>query len=113
MANAERGEVELVSGEDRYTLALSMNAICEMQTRSGKTYGELLHAMPLDFLAFREMVYMALRRHHSKQFPNLSSVGELIDNLPDGHSTAARAMTALLELNAERGKPKAEGNGHP
>ncbi len=112
MANEERGEVDLVSGEDRFTLALSMNAICEMQTRTGKTYGELLRAMPLDFAAFRDMVFMALRRHHAKQFPNLSSVGEFIDNLPDGHSTAAKAMTRLLELNAERGS-KAAGNGHP
>jgi hypothetical protein len=106
MANAERGEVDLINGEDRLTLALSMNAICEMQTRTGKTYGELLYAMPLDMLAFREMVFMALRRYHAKQYPNLSSVGDLLDALPDGHTTARKAMTALLELNAERGNAK-------
>ncbi len=113
MANAERGEVELAAEKESYTLALSMNAICEMQKRTGKTYGELLRAMPLDFVSFRDMVFMSLRRHHSKQFPNLDSVGELIDSLPDGHATAAKAITALLELNAERGKDKTDGDGNP
>ncbi len=112
MANPERGEVDLAAGDQVYTLALSINEICVMQNRTGKTYGELLRAMPLDFVAFRDMVFMALQRHHKKQFPNLTSVGDLIDGLPDGHSSAARAMTALLELNAERGS-KAAGNGHP
>ena len=106
MANAERGEVALMAGAKEYTLALSMNAICEMQTRTGRTYGDLLRAMPLDFVAFRDMVWMALKRHHAREFADAASVGRLIDDLPDGHATAAKAMRALLELNAERGRVK-------
>lgn len=112
MANAERGEVDLAAGDQVYTLALSMNAICQMQTRTGKTYGQILDIMPQDFTAFRDMMFMLLQRYHVKQFSTLLSVGEMIDGLPNGMNDAAKAIRKVLELNAERGN-KVEGNGNP
>ena len=108
MANQERGEVDLVAGDSVYTLALSMNAICDMQTRTGTAYTDLLVALPRDMTVFREMLFTVLRRHHAKQFPTLSSVGEMVDALPNGNNDAAAALRKLLEINAERGN----GAGH-
>lgn len=108
MANEERGEVALVGESGEYTLALGMNAICELQTQTGKTYGEILRSISSDMAVFRTTVFQALRRHHAKQFPNVSSVGDLIDAL--GPSKVGMAIGHLFELNAKRG---AENEGNP
>lgn len=105
MANAERGEVELVTGTTSYTLVLSMNAICEMQTRTGKTYGELVNAITaMDFLALRDILWMTLKKHHAKQFPSADKVGDLIDDLAAGPTTAVAVLTHLFEVNSRRGQ---------
>lgn len=114
MANPERGEVDLVVGESVYTLALTMNGICELQTRTGKTYGQLLNAIVppnLDWVAFREVLFQSLKRHHAKDFPNLTSVGEFVEMLPEGYGSAQEALGRLITLNAERSM-RASKNGH-
>ena len=110
MANAERGEAELIVGTTAYTLVLSMNAICDMQTRTGKTYGELVRSLQaLDFLALRDIMWMTLKKYHAKQFPDADKVGDFIDGLDAGPSTAIDALTRLFALNEARGEKKAVG----
>lgn len=105
MANEERGEVDLVCGEKTYVLALSMNAIAEMQAKTGKTYGESIRAIrSLDITALRDFLWMTLKKHHRREFAEVSKVGDLVDSLDAGMNTAIVAMNRLLELNSERGK---------
>ena len=105
MANEERGEVELVAGERSYTLALSMNAIAEMQAKTGKTYGETIRAIrSLDIVALRDVLWMTLKKHHKKDFPNPDKVGDLVDSLDGGMNTAIVTLNRLLEVNQDRGK---------
>lgn len=115
MANEERGEVELACGERSYTLALSMNAIASMQAKTGKTYGETIRAIrTLDIVALRDVLHMALQRHHAKEFPNVTKTGDMVDELPAGMNTAVLALNRLLELNEERGKPaKSDASPRP
>lgn len=113
MANEERGEVDLVSPEKTYVLALSMNAIAEMQAKSGKTYGETIRAIRLlDIVALRDVLWMALKKHHRREFQDVNKVGDLVDSLDGGMNTAIVALNRLLELNQERGKV-AEQTGPP
>lgn len=111
MANAERGEVDLVSGETRYTLALGHNSICILETRTGKTWGELLDGLKgQDFRATRETLWQALKRHHAAQFSTVESVGDLIDQ--SGIAAVWKALGELIVLNASKGAedrpPRAE-----
>lgn len=120
MANEERGEVEFVVEEQPYTLALSMNAICEMQTRTKKTYGQMVMDMAgLDVAAVRELLWMTLKKHHGKEFDSPQKVGSLVEKHEDGVSAAIDALNRLFELNskkAEKYQPKKEeknGDGPP
>lgn len=98
MANEERGEVALVGESGEYTLALGMNALCDLQTKTGKSYGQVLQSIASDMAIFRDTVFLSLRRHHAKEFPNVSSVGDLIDRI--GIAKVAAAIGRLIELNA-------------
>ncbi len=115
MANPERGEVDLVAGESVYTLALTMNGICELEARTGKTYGELVQAISygarLNMTVLQEMFWQSLKRYHDKQFPTRASVGTFMDDLPKSYGDAVDALSRLLVLNAEKRAGK-NGNGN-
>ncbi len=105
MANEERGEVEFAAGEQSYTLVLSMNAICEMQTRTKKTYGQLVQDMAaLDIVALREILWMTLKKHHAKEFPNADAVGEMV-YAAGGPNVAVAALNRLFDLNSKARVP--------
>jgi hypothetical protein len=106
MANTERGEVELVAGQKVYTLCLSMNAICEMQTRTGKTYAELLTQLidQSDAVMVRDFLWMTLKKYHAEAFPDLDTVGTMVDDVDGGTHGAMLALERLLVLNAEKKK---------
>lgn len=120
MANPERGEVDLVCGEKTFTLFLSVNALCEMQKRTGKTYGQILTGiMTLDIVAMRDYLRAVLQTHHGKEFgvqakkrgvdPDVL-FGEVIDRA--GMKSTKKALMDLFTLNSpeEDDKPK-EGSG--
>lgn len=104
LANEERGEVNLVTDDDKtYVLRLSNQAICETQARTGKTWGQLLVAMDnVDFVAYRDVLWVLLRAYHAKEFPNLVAVSTLIDDV--GMARINVAVTRLFELNAAQNK---------
>jgi hypothetical protein len=115
MANPERGEVDLVAGESVYTLALTMNGICELEARTGKSYGELVQAISfgarLHMTTLIEMTWQCLKRHHDKQFPTRVSVANFVEDLPRSYGDAVDAISKLLVMNAERRAGK-NGNGN-
>lgn len=111
MANPERGEVELVlpvngdgGAERRYTLRMSTNAICELQARTKKTYGELLNDLSrVDYVSLRELVFSLLQRYHRKDFDTMLKVGDLIDDA-GGLAGLMPTLTQLFRLNAPQDK---------
>ncbi len=115
MANPERGEVELVAGERTYTLFLSTNALCAMEKRQGKSYGQILSAiMALDIVALRAMTYAVLQRHNANLFKTEEQVGDLIDRV--GMKAVKDAMVELFTLNTppdEAKKEKSSGSANP
>ncbi len=110
MANRERGEIEVVVNDKPYTLRLSTNAICELQARTKKTYGDLINAVAgMDILAMRDMVWSALKPYHANEFKSGESVGQWMDDV-GGIAGTAQTMKELLVLNSPK---KVQGNGNP
>ncbi len=111
MANPERGEVDLVTDAKTYTLFLSTNALCSMQQRHKKTYGQILNDIAaLDIIALRAMTHAVLQKHHAKEFQAEESVGTLIDTAK--MKTVKDAMFELFTLNTPPDEPKKEkGSG--
>ncbi len=112
MANPERGEVDLVTPTKTYTLFLSTNALCAMQQRTGKTFGQLMAGIfQLDMVALRALTHAVLQRYHAKEFPNEESVGPLIDSVK--YKAISDTLAALFTLNtppAEEKKPSGSAN---
>ena len=109
MANPERGEVDLVTATHTYTLFLSTNALCAMEKRMGKSYGQILQAIAaLDMSSLRSMMFAVLQTHHAKQFKTEDEVGVLIDAVK--MKAAKDAMFELFTLNTPSDEPKKEGD---
>jgi hypothetical protein len=113
MANPERGEVDLVTPTTTYTLFLSTNALCAMEKRMGKSYGQILNAIVgLDLTALRAMAHAVLQTHHAKEFPNEEAVGRLIDVVK--MKTVKDAMVELFTLNTPPDPPPTgSGSANP
>ena len=116
MTNIERGEVDFTVADKTYTLKLSMNAACALETRSKKRIGEILASCEsLDFTAIRDILFVLLQKHHARQFPTLTEVGNLIDDA-GGVMTffaALRAMTVANEPDAESASASGEKKKGP
>jgi hypothetical protein len=109
MANPERGEVDLVTPTKTYTLFLSTNALCAMEKRMGKSYGQILNAiLGLDMTALRAMTYAVLQTHHAREFPDEMAVGKLIDTAK--MKPVKEAMVELFTLNTPPDESK-NGSG--
>lgn len=110
MANRERGEVEVVVNEKPYTLRLTTNGICELQTRTKKTYGQLINdIVSMDYVSLREVVWQALKPNHAKEFDAATKAGTWIDDA-GGVSRMSTVITDLLTINSQ---PKSEGDENP
>ncbi len=109
MANPERGEVDLVTPTKTYTLFLSTNALCAMEKRQGKSYGQILNAiMALDLTALRAMTHAVLQMHHAREFADELAVGKLIDAV--NMEVVKDAMVELFTLNTPPDESK-NGSG--
>lgn len=80
MANPHKGEVELVAGEERYTLRFSIDAICSLESSTGKglpaLIGEISDPDTMSVARLRDMLLAALAEHHPDI--TLKQAGELI-----------------------------------
>ncbi len=110
MANPERGEVDLIAGDKVYTLVLSTNALCAMEKRMGKSYGQILSAiMALDITSLRAMTHAVLQKYHANEFKTDESVGALIDVAK--MVTVKNTMVELFTLNTPPDEKPAKGSG--
>jgi len=110
MANPERGEVDLVTPTKTYTLFLSTNALCAMEKRTGKSYGQIMNALiGMDVTALRAMAFAVLQTHHAREFPTDESVGALIDVAK--MKPVKLAMVELFTLNTPTDEPPTNGSG--
>lgn len=95
MANAERGEVDLVAGDATYTLRLSYNAIAEIETLLDKGINEITGMLrdPEDFRIsrWRVLLWGGLREHHKL---SLEEAGEVM-RLAGIDPTVAAIGTAM------------------
>jgi len=110
MANPSRGEVDLVTPTKTYTLVLSTNAMCAMEQRMGKSYGQILNAIiGLDLRSLRAMTFAVLQPRHAREFQNEVVVGDLIDVVK--MQVVKAAMVDLFALNSPPDEPPKNGSG--
>jgi hypothetical protein len=111
MANTERGEMRLVSGDQEYTLFLTTNAACDLEDRSGRTLDQLTAALQRGSIsALRWLLWGALQDRHRDTVKVPEDVGRIIDGA-GGIVGALAQMTAFLALNAPP-EPEANANGN-
>jgi hypothetical protein len=111
VANPDRGEVELVVDGSRYVLRLRTNAICAMQNRLKKSYGDILQDLTkVDYADLRELLFSALQPYHGSQFKTLESVGDLMDDA-GGHNGIIDVVVALFNLNRPPAKKDIQAGG--
>lgn len=113
-ANPERGEVDLVVGEKTYTLRPSMNAICAMQKRTGKTYGQLLNSIDvMDIESLREVFFTFLQAYHKAEIVTAEKAGNLMDDA-GGNNAIVSVIVEVMKANAKRSKQEgASGPADP
>lgn len=104
-ANKERGELALNIEGQSYTLKLTTNAVCEMETLSGRTFDQVMlriqHGSMSDIRLF---FWAALQSHHPKV--TLVDVGDLID-AAGGLGAVKTQLDTLLGINTEEAKAAA------
>jgi hypothetical protein len=92
MANPHKGETSLKIGDVTYTLRLSYNALCDMETELGvKTTAVLASAFEGSWKDTRALLYAALHGAHPET--TLEGAGDLIEEYG-----IAKIMDVLTEL---------------
>jgi hypothetical protein len=114
MANKERGEMRLIAGEQEYVLFLTLNAACDLEDRSGKTFEELQTALTRrgSLTALRWLLWGALQHYHGAAIKTPQDAGKIIE-AAGGISGLIDQMTAFITLNEppESELIAATGNG--
>ena len=88
MANPHRGEVQFEAGGKNYTIRLSTNAICSLETELGVGFGEITRRLDgFNFLTLRSVMRGALGANTS-----IAEAAAVIDEL--GY---AEAVTQVME----------------
>ena len=98
MANAARGEVEVVVNGTPYTWRLTTHAACALEARTGQTLGTVLAgADTLGMRALRDLVWVLLQAYHAPEFDTIEAVETWIDDA--GILPVMQHLRRLLELN--------------
>lgn len=80
MANPERGQVEIKTDGQTYTLKFSSNAICEAEAASGRPFGDLCNGLgQADFSAIRVLLWAGLKPAHKDM--TLDKAGDIMDDV--------------------------------
>lgn len=112
MANAQRGEVEVLVNGKFYTWRLTTNAAVTLETRTGQKLGELLTAADsLSMVALRDLVWVLLQAYHAEEFPTVESVGGWIDDA--GILQVVLKFRELLEANQPQTGGAAQATANP
>ncbi len=113
MANPERGEVDLVIGEQTYVLRITTNELCAMEKRTGKTYGEILQGLlAVNVTVAREYLRVVLEPLHGRDLRLAAQKGKtdvdaVVGDLIDA-ATFQRVKETLLTLFTLNLPPKEE-----
>lgn len=112
-ANPERGELAITVGEQTYVLRMRLNALCALQQRTKKTYGELIGDLSMmNVESARELLWTFLQPYHGPQFKSIALVGDLMDDM-GGLVAVVGVLTELFTLNRPPQKATAERGANP
>ncbi len=106
MANRERGELTLLAGGMRYTLRLTTNSCCELESfADGRMSDDVIAGVNSgSFRDARLLLWMALRDQHpdlATDDPScLSAIGDLID-VAGGRLAVLERLRELILLNVD------------
>lgn len=110
-ANKERGELALHVGDQLYVLKMTSNAVCEMETLSGRPFDQtMLRIHQGSMTDVRLFLWAALLEKHPKL--TLIDVGNLIDEA-GGLGGIKIQLDRLVALNTEEAQKLAPSNGNP
>jgi hypothetical protein len=116
MANPHKGEIEFESDGKRYTLSLSVNALCELDQALGveDAVTELMLAGKMKVPHYRTLFFLAIKHHHpeltdEKQAADLVGLRQMIDLL----GQATKAAFPSVDADAKENPPKPDRAGRP
>lgn len=92
MANPHRGEVELKAGEKSYTLAFTINSVCELEDALNKGVNEIVGDMGR-ISVVRAVLWAGLRHHHNV---SLEEAGNVMHEA--GAAATAKAINEAMAL---------------
>jgi hypothetical protein len=75
MSNPHRGEVALVAGDQTYTLAYTINSVCELEEELGQSLAEIVAGMGR-LKVIRAVLWAGLLRHHKM---SIDEAGDVMD----------------------------------
>lgn len=103
MANPHRGEVSFKTPDAEYTLVLSTNALCELETETGKSVPAIVGDMER-VSTLRALLWASLRTRQPEI--SIAQAGEIIDRAGIVNTTEAitRALNAAFP-KAPKGGP--------
>jgi hypothetical protein len=110
MANPHKGEIELKAEGKVYVLRYSIDAICSIEEKTGKTFlnvvSEMHNPATMTVTMMREILHAGLAEHHPEM--SLKESGELL-------VAAGGVVGAMKKVNDAFGAafPKAEASGTP
>lgn len=101
MANAQKGEVGLEVGGQRYTLKPTFNALCDLEELTGKTFVAVAEAASRgSAVAIRQLVWAYLQEYHGDEIKAVKDAGNWIGRA-GGIGVVQEALDRLLQLNTE------------
>lgn len=121
MANTHKGEVSVVIGSTTYTLALTLNAMCELQEKFGESWEKVAaKAEQGSPLHLRSLLWVSLRKHHKdltlEEFGDMDlvdvrSLGRAFAQLVEASTPDSRDVQALQGGKSKRPRGAQAGQG--
>ena len=96
MANPHRGQVDLVAGEKTYTLAYTINSVCELEEKLDKPLSTIVSNMGR-LSVVRAVLWAGLLHHHKV---SMDEAGSIMDEAGAAETMAAinKAVTAAFPV---------------
>jgi len=90
MSNPHRGEVELKAGDKSYTLAFTINSVCELEAKLDKSLGDIVADMGR-MVTIRAVLWAGLRQHHKVEIEEAGEIMQLA-----GAAATAQAINQAM-----------------
>lgn len=102
-ANREQGEIDLTIGGHTYTLRLGIQAVCQMETASGRALGEVIVGVQVGRLTdILLLMWAGLQTYHAAQFKTPNAVAEAYGDTFDATVPLIDDVKRLIGLNTAR-----------